>query len=135
MNVFKEIRELELPKDEYVVVGSSVLVVLGIIDSTEDVDITVSEEIFDSLRSAGWQTGDGVNNPSLQQGLYDISTGFGKWKLADLQEDSAWIAGVPFMSLEKLLEWKKQKNREKDRRHIKLIERYLAELQPADSRQ
>ena len=127
MNVFKEIRELDLPKDQYVVVGSSVLVALKIIDTTEDVDITVSKDVFRRLETVGWCHKQESRRPALEHGVYDISTGFGEWNLEDLQADALWLADVPFINPEKLLAWKQQKAREKDIRHIQLIKKYLSE--------
>lgn len=133
MNIFDKINELHLPKDAYIVVGGGILVALGLLEWDEDIDICVTPEIFARYQSKGWQQEEWAGKPVLKDDVYDIGIGFGNWSLKDLQVDAMTINGTPFMSIEKLLQWKREMGRPKDLRHIELIERYLQDHKSAPS--
>ena len=64
--VLAELNALDLPAAEYVVVGGAVLAVWDLRD-TEDIDLVVTQRLFDQLAARGWQRKlrpDG--NPSLK---------------------------------------------------------------------
>lgn len=126
MNVFEKVLELGLPTDSYVVVAGGVLVALGLLDWDGDIDLAVTPEVFERYKSDGWEQDDWRGKLVLRRDIYDIGVGFGEWSLEELQADAQWIQGVPFMSLDKLLQWKKQMGREKDLQHIALVQQYLA---------
>ena len=125
MNIFQKTKDLNLPDGSYVVVGGGVLVALGLLDWDDDVDICVRSEIFDSFKANGWRQENWKGKPVLKYDVYDIGIDFGEWSLEDLRADAMSIQGIAFMSLDKLLIWKKQMARPKDLRHIELIETYL----------
>jgi hypothetical protein len=125
VDIFDKINELNLQKDKYVVVAGGVLVALGLLDWDEDVDITVTNDIFEDFKNKGWKEYTWKGKPVLKRDVYDVGIGFGQWSLRDLQSDTMWINDIPFMSLNKLLVWKKQMGREKDFHHIELIENYM----------
>jgi hypothetical protein len=125
MDIFEKIRELNLPEGSYVIVGGGTLVALGLLEWDADIDMSVTPEIFARLQAEGWQQGDWGGKTVLRHDIYDIGIGFGKWSLKDLQADSMNINGIPFISIEKLLQWKREAARPKDLRHVELIEHYL----------
>ena len=55
MNFMVKVKELGLPKYSYVVVGSSVMVVLGLAEKDTDIDLTVTHSVFDKFRKLGWK--------------------------------------------------------------------------------
>lgn len=127
MNIFEKIRELNWPKNSYVIVGGGVLVALGLLEWDEDIDITVSHEIFEKLEKANdWQPSKWQDKTVLKHDVYDVGIGFGSWNLEQLLEDALWIKDIPFMSLDKLKIWKSNMGRPKDLHHIKIIEQYSA---------
>ncbi|HJQ08802.1 MAG TPA: hypothetical protein VJ836_04970 [Candidatus Saccharimonadales bacterium] len=134
MNIFDTINELNLPKDAYVVVGGGILVALGLLEWDEDVDICVAPEIFARFQAKGWRQEEWAGKPVLKHAAYDIGVGFGEWTLKDLQADAMIVNDIPFMSLQKLLQWKREMGRPKDLRHIELIEQYLQDHKPAPAR-
>nr|AIA13709.1 Unknown Function [uncultured bacterium] len=125
LRIFQKIRQLDMPEVAYVVVGGGVLVGLGLLPWDEDIDICVSEELFESFRVQDWEEQEWQGKPVLKHDVYDIGIGFGAWSLEDLRADALFIRGIPFMSPAKLLEWKRQMNRPKDLPHIALLEKYL----------
>lgn len=125
MDIFEKVTELNLPKDAYIVVGGGTLVALGLVEWDDDIDLCVTPEVFDHFQAEGWQQEEWAGKPVLKHGVYDIGVGFGKWSLEELQTDALTVHDIPFISLKKLLEWKREMGRPKDLRHIELIEQYL----------
>ena len=125
MDIFQKVKELNLPKDTYIVVGGGTLVALGLLEWDDDVDICVAPEIFAQLQIEGWSQEEWAGKPILKHGVYDIGVGFGEWNLDELQSDALYINGIPFMDITKLLRWKRQMGRPKDLHHIELIEQYI----------
>jgi lysophospholipase L1-like esterase len=132
MNIFQKIKELNLPKDKFVIVGGGTLVALGLLEWDEDIDICVTPDIFDAYRSQGWRQEEWKGKVVLKHDIYDIGVGFAQWSLDDLRADALLINGMPFISLPKLLAWKQQMKRPKDLRHIALIREYLASTNTFD---
>ena len=126
MKLIDHVKALQLPPRTFVVVGSSTMVVLGLADNDNDVDLTVDQAVFDRYKSLGWRQEFFQGEPVLKSGVYDIGVRFYKWRLEELLRDAIWVDDVPFMSLEKLLAWKKHMLREADLPHIALLEAYLA---------
>lgn len=129
MQIIESVKALNLPKNSFVVVGSSTMVVLGLAQSDNDVDLTVTPEIFKRFKDEGWEQELYGDEPVLKNGIYDIGAQFYTWKVADLLEDALWVEDVPFISLTKLLEWKRHMMRDSDIPQLKIIEDYLASNQ------
>lgn len=126
MDIFEKIRELKWPKNSYVIVGGGALVALGLIAWDEDIDITVSRELFDSLKAVGWRQEPMQDMIVVKHGIYDVGTRFGDWALEQLLEDALWIQDIPFINLTKLKAWKAAMGRPKDLAHVRIIEDYLS---------
>lgn len=125
MNIFEKVNELELSNNDYVVVAGGVLVALDLLEWDDDIDICVTPELFAIFRAKGWPQEEWAGKPVLRHSVYDVGVGFGDWSLKELQADAMIINGIPFMSLQKLLQWKRAMGRPKDVPHIKLIEGHL----------
>ncbi len=126
MKIIESVKALNLPKNSYVVVGSSTMVILGLAQGDNDVDLTVTPDLFEKFKNEGWEQELYGDEPVLKSGIYDIGARFYKWRVADLLEDAVWIDEVPFISLTKLLEWKRHMMRDSDIPQLKIIEDYLA---------
>lgn len=48
--VIKQLRDLNLPKDEYYVLSGASLVLRGICEECSDIDLCISEELFSSVK-------------------------------------------------------------------------------------
>lgn len=133
MNIFEEIRKLNLPLGEYIVLGSGVLGALRIRE-IGDIDLLVSERLFDELKDNGWGYGEikieGRMRKKLSKEYIEVYKDFwyGKEKPETMHmiAEAYMINGIPFLPLRKLLEIKSVLGREKDLRDIKLIEEYLS---------
>lgn len=134
MDIFLELRKLDLPSNQYIVVGSGIMSAKGI-RPTNDLDIVTTPEIFEKYkRKNGWELFDwtkpGITGKEWLRKdaveLYQqLSRKDGSLSVADLLEDSEIINGVPFISLERLIEFKQEYGRPKDFEDIQLIRDYV----------
>ncbi|MEK7642740.1 MAG: YdcF family protein [Patescibacteria group bacterium] len=126
--IISKVKELNLPKGEYVVFGSAPMAMAGIREAG-DIDLLVSPEVFESLRKAEWkQIEKSVNDKPL---TYDCFEAHDNWDftlykptLKDLLKTATWIEDTPFASLEEVHKWKLASGRPKDLTDIELIEKF-----------
>lgn len=129
MNIITEVKKLKLELDQYIVIGSGILSALGI-RATDDVDLVVSQAIYDSYKKQGWSEKNWpMGEPTISNGIYEMGTDWGDdtntYHLDDLLKNKQILQGVNFVSLEFLKKWKLAKGRSKDLADIKLIDDYL----------
>jgi hypothetical protein len=122
---FNQIKALQLPPDQFVVVGGCIMVALGLLEAEDDIDIAVTQTQFESFRRQGWKEYRFQDKSVLKHGIYDVGVNFGPWTLADLQSDALIINDIAFINPRKCLRWKQEFNRPKDQPHIKLLQAYL----------
>lgn len=105
MNIIEEVRKLDLPQGEYLVLGSGILGALGIRE-IDDIDLLVSPSVFDKLRAKGWDYDEieieGQMREHLAHGDVEVYRDF--WygdnhpDPATLISDPYMIDGIPFFS-------------------------------------
>lgn len=129
MNITEKLKSLNLPADQYVVISSGILDVLGI-RKANDIDLSITKELHDELRKTGdWEEDvrygkvfllkeDIEINPEVSWDDYKTTT-------KELIETAQVIDGINFMNLEEVIKFKKALGREKDFKDIELIEEYL----------
>lgn len=121
VDIINKLESLNFDKNEYCIISGGILVMYGIKESTNDLDLLISHNLFSRIKN-----------------IYDLKPCFFKfpnlYELDSLTEvrvedfdknDVTYIDGYPIWSLEKQLEWKKNNHRKKDLADIKLIEEYL----------
>ena len=112
--IFKELEKFALLKEDYIVISGASLVVQGIIEESDDIDLACSKEFFDKL---DWPTRIGAFGIEVKyKDCYEIS-----YNLYEYQ-DVVLVNGYRFLSLEDCLEIKKRLNRPKDKKLIKELE-------------
>lgn len=128
-DITQALNDLNLPKGTYVVIGSGILAALEIRD-TSDIDLVVSPETIADLMAQGWKVV--ANSWGKQLLTHDVFEADISWddpdenpNLESLLETSQIIEGIPYVSLERVLEWKRRMRRPKDEADIPLIEAYL----------
>ncbi len=135
MDIFEELRGLSFSPNQYVVVGSGIMAAKGI-RNTNDLDIVVTPELFEKCKREGWEvkpwTKPGKEGKEwLKRGaveLYlEVNEGDINPTTEDLLKEAEFINGIPFNTLERLVEFKRAYGRPKDFEDIALIEKYLAE--------
>ncbi len=133
MKICDQVKSLNLPLGQYVVVGGGVLAAHGIRDF-KDIDILITEELFDELKKNGWTvkvTSWGSNN--VVNGIVEAGPGIVSCKnyepdITKVIKEADIINGIPFMNLYELVKFKKALGREKDLADVRLVEEHLKEL-------
>lgn len=133
MNIIKEIKKLNFPPDQYVIVGSGTMSAFNIRES-EDIDIAVTPELFKTLeQSEEWQEKIKYGKIFLEKGVVEIIAKL-NWKDYQTTTEQAIksaiiVEGIPFMNFDELKKFKTTLGREKDFEDIKLIDDYLKSIQ------
>lgn len=130
MDIIEKIKELNFPKDQYVVVGSGILDVLGIRKS-KDIDIAITENLHNKLRESGeWEERKRYEliKVFLKKDVYEIIPQL-NWEdynttTEEVISSATIIEGIPFMNLNELIKFKTALGREKDFKDIELIKEY-----------
>jgi hypothetical protein len=128
--IIQKVKELDLPEGSYIVFGSCPLAAVGIRESS-DVDLFISEDLWQHLTDDGWQQveKEGDDKP-LEHTVFDAHTNwdFGNYNptLGELLETAFVIDGVPFASLDEVRKWKSASGRPKDLKDLEMIDEYLS---------
>ncbi len=125
MNFIQRVKELNLPLDQLVVICSGLLDAYGL-RMADDIDLVVSDELYEKLKQAG-----GYRELTMHDELYLLSDKLEIWKTWGPQYDyetikstSVMIDGVSFINPDLLIIKKRQLGRDKDLADIKLLEKY-----------
>lgn len=124
--VITVVRSLGLPQGDFALHGSAPMLAHGILDEINDVDIVARGAAWEyAKRLAPLQQGrkDDVVRPRPEVEIFDGWLGDDTDQLIDGAE---LIEGVPFVTLEEVLRFKRRLGRPKDEKHLRLIEQYLA---------
>lgn len=130
MIIIDRIKALNLPPDQYVVIGSGILDALNL-RHAKDIDISTTKKLHQRLRQSGkWEektkydkvflVSDGVEiNPQLNWDKYPTTT-------EEAIESAMIINGVPFLNIEETIKFKTALGRPKDLADIKLLKNFLS---------
>lgn len=133
VNIFEEVRKLGFSSEQFIVIGSGIMAVRGIRDAY-DLDIVVSQELFDICESNGWELKPWthprkIGKHWLKKGkielMTDIQSGDEDYDLERLKKEGELINNVWFISLSQLIKLKRNYGRPKDFNDINLMEEYL----------
>lgn len=126
--MFRKVKELDLPIGKYALFGSAPLGIRNLKDC-HDVDIIVTEDLWNQYKTRGWEV------RSMPHGSEFLCNGDlelwkdwkpGEWNIAELIDTAEVIDGLPFVTLDRVLKWKELSGREKDLRDIELIREYMS---------
>ena len=115
--ILKKLKELDLDRNEYIIISGASLVVHGLLDKTGDIDLSCSQEYYDSL---DWK---------LKVGLFDSEIKY--YKDFEIGPNFNWlddidiIEGFRFMGLKNCLKLKLIENKAKDKEIIKKLKSIL----------
>ena len=122
------VRSLELPVGDYAIFGSGPLIVRGIIEATNDLDIIARGETWDRVRRVGEiSTFDDDNEcVSLFDGqiTFGVTWKYGSFDLDELIDTAELIDELPFVRMEHVIAYKEAADRPKDRQHIAVLRRW-----------
>ena len=118
-DIIEQLKEFPFSREDYWVVAGSAMVLHGIREETEDIDLGCDAKLADELEKDGHlvqQTGDG----SRRFRYGDHIEIFENW----LYDSVKQVEGYPVISVEGLLVMKKELGRPKDRKDIRLIKSF-----------
>ena len=117
LKLIKLIDSLELDKDDFVVVSSGALVLRGIMESANDLDIAVTNNGLEKLNSK-------YNLVKKDNGWYKVSDSIEC--VPDNMEGKKELLGNYYVQeINDYLKYLKQSKREKDVLRIPLVEKYI----------
>lgn len=124
-DIFHKIRQLGLPRDEFLVVGSGTLAALKL-RRANDIDLLVTDSVYAKLKAQGWDehTYETTGDKGLSQGDFEVVVNWHGTKLEDVMSAAIWLEGIAFANLEDVIEWKTQLARQKDIYDLELIRQY-----------
>ncbi len=124
IDILKKLKELDLPKGHYALGSSGVLVLNGIKEFANDLDIDVDVELFEDFLDKGFSY---WVYPYKNRKIIDLSDDIqlicmDKIDLTAVEEKN----GVSLYSVKYVREFKKDLGREKDLKDIELIDKWLS---------
>jgi ABC-type lipoprotein release transport system permease subunit len=128
-NIQEILRSYSLNPNNSIVIGSGILNALGIRKSN-DIDITVKQKTYVRLSELPeFEIKNNSEAEMLTTDILEISTNLPTpkhtYSFKELFDNSIVIDHVRYLKLEFLLIIKKQWNRDKDKKDIRLIEKYI----------
>lgn len=118
--ILERLHKLELDKDKVIIINDASLVVQGIIEKTDIIDLSCS---FSYYEEVAWEKKLNISNEEKKcMDIFEIG-----YSLYD-SEKIIEIDGFRFMNLEKCLEIKKVYNKKSDKRIIEKLDLYLCSI-------
>ena len=116
----KKLDELKLDKNRYCIISGGIMLLYGLREETEDIDIRIRPDYFEELKQRFK-----FKKSSKLDNLYELSDEI-EVRVLDYDDSNIEMYdGYPVWKLELQLEWFKEHNRDKDKKKIKIIEEYL----------
>lgn len=133
INIFEEIKKLNFPIDHFIVIGSGIMAAKNIREAY-DLDIVVSETLFEKCKTENWELKPWTKAGTLGKSwlkkditdlMLEVIAGDELLDLETLKKEGEKIEGIWFISLKQLIRFKIAYGRPKDFDDIVLIEQYL----------
>lgn len=126
--IISELEKFNFPKNEYAIFGSGPLAIRELRESN-DIDVIVTKKLFEKLKLENPKNISLTKNGDEKVLIRDIEI-FNSWRdikhnVDLLIKTSELIEGYPFVKLEYVIEWKKNRGKEKDHKDIDLINKFL----------
>ena len=115
--IIKILKKYKLNNKEYIVISGAAMVILGIKEKTNDIDISVTKEYYEYLKNNYNVTFDKINRYNNEVYFIDNVINFG---IDYYTENYINVDGINVESPNEILKLKRSLNRE-----IKLIENYM----------
>lgn len=122
--IISTLKQYDFNPDDYIVLSTGAMVMHGIKDSANDIDLAVSERLYNELLEkydcACFEyesNGKMVKYCSFEN--FDFGLNYFDKENVDI------VCGIPIQSISSILDLKRKLNRDKDINDIKLIEEYM----------
>ncbi len=129
--LFESLKRLELRAGDFAVFGSGPLAIRGLVDDPGDLDVLCRGAAWWSVRQLA-RDGVGVLKRLPEYDDVEVITlgrlsfgtrwGIGDFDVDDLIDTSEWIAGLPFVRLEHVVSYKRQRRSPRDLEHLALVD-------------
>ena len=121
--LIERVAKLGLPVADYAIFGSGPLLVRGVIEHVNDIDIICRGRAWEHALTIGELVHLGEYNVdivSIDDGLITLgrSWGIGNFDVDELIDAAEIIDELPFVRLQHVIAYKSIANRQKDRRHL-----------------
>ena len=128
-SIFDRLKELDLPAGDYAVFGSAPLLIRGIIDEVDDLDIISRGAAWDYAQTLAPVTvlePYGIDIVDIDDGLITIGTtwGIGEFDLDELIDTADVIDDMQFVRLEHVEMYKQVGGRQKDLDHLEALRQW-----------
>lgn len=125
MNFVEKIKELDLSQGSFMVVGSGILHALAIREAG-DIDLIVTDEVYERFEKLGWQRDTWGEQTVLKKDVFDLGKYWYGKPLSELITSAQYVDDIPYLSLDAVTAWKKLLGRDKDLQDLALISEYLS---------
>ena len=127
IRLFDSLRSLSLPYGEYAVFGSGPLIVRGIIDASNDLDVVCRGAAWERACALGEMVTlveHDVEVASFLDGAITVGASwvYGDVDIDELIDTADVIDGLPFARLEYVMRYKRIAGRPKDLEHLRLMD-------------
>ena len=123
-DLFRFVRELQLPPGDFAIFGSGPLIARNIIPFTNDLDISCRDEAWELVQQTGqpqYLQDYDAHIVSMLDGTITFGTswGIGHFDIDTLIDSADILEDLPFVSLQYVIEYKTIRGLPKDLLHIK----------------
>lgn len=130
MSLFDRVKSLNLPAGDYAIFGSGPLIVRGIIQATNDLDIVCRGKAWKTVLETGeheYLSEYDVAVVTMFDGRLTFGSqwAIGEFDIDELIDNAEEIDGLPFVRKEHVASYKKISTRPKDRDHLEALSRYF----------
>lgn len=122
--IIKILKQYNFDSKEYIVISGAAMVLLGIKESTNDIDIAVTSNYSNYLLSKYECILEIINQYGVKVYFIDNIINF---STSYYSENKIFIDNIPVQSIQDIVNLKSKLNREKDKKDMKLIEEFINE--------
>ena len=126
MNIFDELRSLNLPDRDYAVFGSGPLAIRGVISGSNDLDVICRGDVWRDISSRGrleYLPDYDVSVASFFDGrvTFGTSWGIGNFDVDELIDTAEKIESLRFVRLKHVVDYKTIRSSDKDLQHLRAL--------------
>ena len=122
--ILKILKQYKFDKDKYIVISGAAMVLLGIKEKTNDIDIAVKKEYMEYLLNNYNCTFEKINTYNEKVYFIDDIINF---STSYYKKNHTLIDNIPVQEIKDIVELKLYLNRDKDKKDIKLIKEFINE--------
>ena len=122
--IIEKLKEYNFDNNSYMIISGAAMVILGIKESTHDIDIAVTKDYYNYLLNNYNCKFDRYNEYNNKCYIIDDVINFG---IDYYNENNIMIDNIPIQNINDIFELKKFLNRKKDIEDIEKIKKYIEE--------